>query len=482
MTQPDWHPLSGYGFDQSELDRWLWQRVQMLLGLTTSHVAGIQWGVHDGQIGDGIFRVHREPRWTPTADRLNSDLGEIRRVLEQHSTTIDYLGVDVFAWISWLLSRGEEYNGHVDRHGRYRREHSITTLSGHPYEPVVDDMANGLRELLILHFKGGDIAVRKHSPWPAGKRAAAWVSHDVDHAEPSSFPVAVRKIMAAILSRNPADKSRRWQEARDLIRRPPINPYWQMDAFSKGSREAGSPSTFFMLPHTRKIVLEGSRPVRRYNIRRRHIRELVHRLDATGSELGLHVTYNAHEEHNGIHNELRILNEVTSSLEPRGARCHYLRFTVPDTWRHEEAAGLYYDSSLGWNTDWGFRSGSSMPFRPFDRQMERHFDLWELEVNLMDVAVRASDFPAATQSLLASIRSTGGCAGILIHPTPWDGRTTSEHLEIYRRLLAELTANDIWLASPKKIISAMEQYESAVTTSRTCPGPTGQPRSDEVRN
>lgn len=468
MTNPTWHPLHGYGFESLDLHRWSWRCAQMLLGLTTDQDTGIQWGNDVDQISTGVFKVRKDSDWTPTAERLEKDLRELRQIRKSKSKVSDHLDIDVFNWMGWLLSRAEEYGGAVDSHGRFLRDTSIASLAGCDHEPILDEMVATVRQVFVSYCESINVRVQKHSPWPLGKRAAVWISHDVDHAEPRSLPVAFRKAIGAILTDDPAVRSRRWKDAVNLLRRPAINPYWQMDDFSRISLAAGSPSTYFVLPHTSRMVSEGGRRVRRYDVRQHSVVQLMHRLSDAGFELGLHVTYDAHDYSQGLKSDLETFEACAPpNYGSRGARCHYLRFTVPDTWRREEAAGLYYDSSLGWSSDWGFRSGSSLPYHPFDRELSRQFNLWELEVNLMDVAVGASEFLTAAQRLVSAARMFGGCAGILLHPTPWDGRTGAEHLDIHRALLADLAAEDVWLAAPSTIIEAMEHYEEAVTSPTT---------------
>jgi hypothetical protein len=67
-----------------------------------------------------------------------------------------------------------------------------------------------------------------------------------------------------------------------------------------------------------------------------------------------------------------------------GGRQHFLRFQVPDTWRHWEQVGLSYDATLGYADHEGFRCGTCHPFRPFDVEQNRELDLWEVPLIVMD--------------------------------------------------------------------------------------------------
>jgi hypothetical protein len=225
------------------------------------------------------------------------------------------------------------------------------------------------------------------------------------------------------------------------------------------------PSTYFMLAGTRRMVRERGRRVMRYDIQRPALRDLMERVHSAGSELGLHISYEGYAEARRMSSELSILRRnAPPAATIAGARSHYLRFTIEKTWSQEAAAGLYYDSSLGWSEGWGFRSGSAVPFEPFDVANGQPLGLWELELHLMDVAVSASEFTSCARRLVQEVRQTGGCCGILLHPTPWDNRSVGEHLTIHRETLEFLSRQpDVWVSTPSEIVAAMDKYKCDVT-------------------
>ena len=465
MTASPQRHLIGYGFRDQPIGRWTWHCLQMMLGLTTDIDVFLRWGADSANPPGPAFSVNRDPGWTPTVERLRADLQRLSTLRADDVPPLSHLDVDVVSWTAWLLSRAEEYGAPLDHHGRYVREDAIISRAGLSHEPVVDTMVATLRRLLVRYVRHQGIEVREHHPWPDGKRFAVWLSHDVDHAEPRSIPLAARKLVGAALSKQKDTRARRLGEARELVRGGSANPYWQIDNLRRISEEVGSPGTYFMLPHTSRIVFEGRRRVRRYDIRRPEVVLLMDRLQAAGAEVGLHLTYDSHDQPHGIDDDLEVFVRTgTAAANPPGARAHYLRFTVPETWRREEEAGLLYDSTLGWTSGWGYRSGSSVPFRPYDRDAHRPLGLWELEVNLMDVAVTPGEFLPAVHELLARGSEARGCVGVLLHPTPWGGRSVAEHLELYRSVLESLSSPDIWLTTASAIVAAMEHYERAVTS------------------
>lgn len=468
MPTTQWEPLVGLGFDGSHRERWLWRCTQMILGLTTDQAVQVRWGAAGLPDETPALTVKKDLAWTATPGRLLADLERLHKADADPNAQVgsETLEVDVFAWVGWSLSRAEEYGGDLDQHARFPRSRAIASLAGLDHRPIVDEMLTVVRQALVRHCEDQGFAIRQTSPWPDGKRMALWLSHDVDNAEPKSRIHAVRKLGAAVLARNRARRSRRLCDAAALWKGGKDNPYWQMDQLLEISGEFSYSTTYFILPHTDPKVMEGGHSVRRYDIRHAEVKNLMGRLASAGAELGVHITYSAHDRSDGIEQDLRIFEENSPSPPwPPGARSHYLRFFAPQTWRREQEAGLAYDASLGWSSGWGFRSGSTTPFQPFDLECDRPFLLWELELQLMDVAVPVADFLAAASTLVDLVAQTGGCAGILLHPTPWDDQTVSQHRELYRSLLRLLSGrDDIWVSTPSAIVAALTHYATVVTS------------------
>src|SRR5262249_36524368 len=80
---------------------------------------------------------------------------------------------------------------------------------------------------------------------------------------------------------------------------------------------------------------------------------------------------------------------AATGRQPLGGRQHYLRFAVPDTWRSWAAAGLAYDSTLGFSEAPGFRAGTCYAYPVFDLVERRPLGLVErpliaMEASLLD--------------------------------------------------------------------------------------------------
>src|SRR5262249_33954756 len=137
------------------------------------------------------------------------------------------------------------------------------------------------------------------------------------------------------------------------------------------------------------------------NVRDRHVRDNVYRwsdltwyrdeicpvsnvvgdMDAMGWEVGLHgsfLTYNSADM-------MREQKEDVEQFLQRpilSARQHNLHFDAKKTPSVLEEAGILVDSTLGFNRDVGFRTGTSYPFHLWDAERERWLNLLEIPLIL----------------------------------------------------------------------------------------------------
>jgi hypothetical protein len=472
-----WLKIQSRGMAGQEKDLWLWKLIQAGLGLQSSQLITVVWGGEPSARDSGglEIRVLRFPQRLRTAEQLRLDIAEVDSLMLAISTTRNAsrtIPVDIFSWIEWLVTRSEEYApGARDIHERFPLERSMLYELGSHRVPVVDVFVDLLRDSITRAARAAGIRTRRLRPWPAGKRFALCLSHDLDNAEPRSLLSGGRKLLgsAAAMVRGDASASaRRRSEGIGLILGGSRNPYWLTDDISAIERTRSISSTIFILPHVNQMVLEGSTKRRRYDIRSAKIGRLLARVHRDGNEFGLHSSYRSFDFPAELEGEWKRVSEVLQGISTlSGIRTHYLRFRVPETWRYAARLGATYDSSLGWASDWGFRSGTCMPYRPFDLELREEVPLWELDLNLMDVAVRPSELVSAVQGLATRVERAGGCASILVHPTPYGGLTAREYLVLYRSLLDAVERFETaWITTPTGVVEAMSSYERLVTGPR----------------
>ena len=186
------------------------------------------------------------------------------------------------------------------------------------------------------------------------------------------------------------------------------------------SERHGLRSAFYFLAHRDQRPRDGA-----YLFEHPWVRGIIGHIGRRGHEVGLHASFCTYRDAARTRGEFARLLRVAEAEGVRqqewGGRQHFLRWANPDTWRNWEAAGLSYDSTLGYAETVGFRSGTCHPYRAFDLQHRRPLRLREMPFQVMDVtllssmALKPDAALAAVMDIGAECRRYGGCLGILWH-------------------------------------------------------------------
>ena len=300
-----------------------------------------------------------------------------------------------------LLTLAHEREAELDEHAR-------PLPPAEPPGPRVAEIAAGLG----LERRG----------YPGGERFLVALTHDVDLLGVGGFPASLRRLAAGVVRRSAERLREGWAFLFDaLARRDPAFPLERM----------GPPSTCFFL--TRQDDPHDGYP-KRY---RPALPAALARTAADGRELGLHASYRARERAGQIAEEARPLADV------QGLRHHYLRSDPERLAVELRAAGLRYDSSIGWASQPGLRAGTPYPYRLWDAE-RREPGAWELPFVLMDAtlseerylgldAARAYEVAVAA---LEPVAEHGGAVAILWHPPSHHPRLSRGYDRLYGRLLS----------------------------------------------
>jgi hypothetical protein len=250
--------------------------------------------------------------------------------------------------------------------------------------------------------------------YPGGERFLVALTHDIDLLGAGGLATALRRLARGRLREGSAF-------ALDALARR--DPAFRLDRM-------GPPSTCFFL--TRQDDPHDGYP-RRYQPA---LSRSVERAAEEGREIALHASYRARERPGGIAEEAALLDA------PQGLRHHYLR-SAPERLAAElRAAGLRYDSSIGWPSRPGLRAGTPYPYRLWDPEL-REAGAWELPLVLMDATLAEERYlglgPEAAFELavetLEPVAEHGGAVAILWHPPSHHPILSKGYDRLYRRLL-----------------------------------------------
>lgn len=312
---------------------------------------------------------------------------------------------DPLAKIFFFLSRYEEYQAFSpDRFGRFSAEISVAGKGGFLERPIVNELLVWLRGELAALFPG----VLDGTP----RRAVFHPTYDVDlpwaflHRGVRGMAAGVRDLLtghpgraalrANVLAGRAADPYDTFNWLRSLHRAQGVRPrvFWLLA--NRRSREDTNPSP--SLPAYEKLIREVS----------------------TWADIGIHPSFRSSEQNALIEEEKKQLKEI-SGLPITHSRQHFLRFTLPETYRALLRSGITNDHSMGFADRIGWRAGTNLPFRWYDLEQEKVTALWVHPFAAMDVTLlnymqlSAREVPPLLQSLYEALEPLGGPFSLLWH-------------------------------------------------------------------
>jgi len=281
------------------------------------------------------------------------------------------LPFDPFAAAFYMVSRYEEYLPHEpDLFGRFRATDSIAFRKGFLGIPVVHRWAGIVGDLLESHFPG--MAVRRpayrftptididHAYCFLGRtpaRTLGGIGRSVIRWDPGEIYRRIR-----VLSGRSADPYDTYSYIREVHEPGAISPRWFVLFADYGGDDNNVMRSW---PGFRKLLLD---------------------LDGDAG-VGIHPSLTScnsaeklEEEYNGLCSVLG--RGVTIS------RQHFLKFTLPATYRRLAALGIRDDYSMGYASSIGFRAGMAMPFPFFDLPGDEVSGVTIHPLSVMDVTLR----------------------------------------------------------------------------------------------
>jgi hypothetical protein len=382
--------------------------------------------------------------------------GETPRSLFDQQGTQVTLGFDLVQAAFWLLARLEErdrYN--LDPLGRFTYAESWLARHGLAETPVVNLYAALLARALAQAARNQKVPVVRKARWPGGQRYAVMLSHDVDEVGRFGFRRGVQLLGRACSRPSPRAIVRgAYFAAVGLARSlsPGRDPYWNFKAVMDLEAGAGFRSTFFFVPEARRVDRDPP-----YEIDSPRIRDMLAQLHAGGWEIGVHGSFDSYLDP-VILGSLRRKLEQVSGVPVRGGRQHYLRLSVPDSFRAQAGAGLTYDSTLGYHDGVGFRAGAAFPFHPFDPVTRRGVPLLELPLTIMDgplfwqLKLTPQAATKRTLGLLDSVRQHGGLAVLLWHQRVLHEKRYPGWWQVYRLAVEHVRAEGLaWVATGRQV-------------------------------
>ena len=425
-----------------------WQITSSAEGLRLQ-LAGAEGAILFDTLSETFTQAHSDQpftRWDIEREGWSSVLGGLLPApgaanlplpLIEPRGTVQVIHYDILGLTYWMLARVEEIGRRdLDDHQRFPATSSHAFKHGYLDRPVVDEWLHVLGQ--VIQRQWPDVELKRHE-------FNVKVSHDVDQPSLYAFKSwrTIGRMMAGHILKRQDLKAFftapyvKIATRAELIDRDPYNTFdWLMDL----SEENNLKSAFY-------FICGRTNPARDADYEPEHplIRGLMRRIHERGHEIGLHPSYDTFQNSELLKKEADRLKCICAEegIEQTqwGGRMHYLRWDQPITMRGWEAAGMRYDSTLGYADHIGFRCGTCFDYSAFDVVSDEIQRLRIRPLIAMDVSVISKQYMGlstpeyafnAFKGLKDKCRMVDGCFTMLWHNNQFMG---DENKELYEQIL-----------------------------------------------
>lgn len=305
------------------------------------------------------------------------------------------LPFDVLAATFYMVSRYEEYlPHHKDQHGRFVVEESLAYQKGFLQTAVVDRWALMLKKKIQERYPDADL----------GSRTFEFVETiDVDAAYCYKHKGFFRQILGI---------------SRDIFQHHDLSEVkYRLDVL-RGKKEDPYDSFEYLITHKRSkqlfFILLGDystydKPANHLN---ENFRDLLNHL-ADYSKMGIHPSYYSLEHPEKISQEAGRLQNIIHR-EIKRSRFHFLRISMPESYRDLIESGILNDYSMGFAEEPGFRAGTCSTYPFFDLSENQETPLWIHPFCVMDTTLHrykkmsVEEAEIQYRKLIDEVRSVNG--------------------------------------------------------------------------
>ncbi len=268
-------------------------------------------------------------------------------------------GFDLFAAIFFLLSRYEEYLPHKkDIYGRYAHQNSLACQHGFLHQPLINIWLEDFRKIIEQSFPGIQIPATQFKFIPTYDIDIAWSYRN------KGFLRNAGGFAKSIIKKE-------WTKIKERAnviskkRKDPFDSYdWMDEVHAKFSLK---PVYFF---HVGQKINSFDKNI---SITNTEFRDMI-KNSAAQYTIGLHPSWHSGNDPSFLIKEKKYLEEITKQSIIH-SRQHYIRFTLPETFRRLLAAGITKDYSMGYGTANGFRASIASSFYWYDLEKEETTNL-----------------------------------------------------------------------------------------------------------
>jgi len=346
-----------------------------------------------------------------------------------NGSTTCALGFDVFAASFYLVSRYEEYlPGGKDQHGRFKAEASFAFRNGFLEIPLVNHYACQLKKMLQHFFPS--LAFREH-------RFTFIPTYDIDVAYAYRGRSIIRGLGASF-------RSMYKQEFGEVAERILVLAGRKSDPFDTFDLQLLWHNKYGLEPYY--FFLCGKQGRFDYNISRNFpaFQNLVKAIGKS-AHIGIHPSYASAGNPKLLLREISDLSAI-SGKSIKFSRQHYLKFTLPDTYRVLIQNNIEVDFSMGYASLPGFRASIASPFKFYDLLSDKPAGLTIYPFAVMDgtlndyMKLTPSQAISKNSDLISEVRKVNGTFISLWHNDSLSERVRWKGwLKVYESLIKMAT-------------------------------------------
>jgi hypothetical protein len=275
---------------------------------------------------------------------------------------------DIFAASFYLLSRYEEYLPHQkDIYGRYAYENSIAFKNNFLHLPLINIWQENFKKELHLKFPGLQFVKNEFRFIP---------TYDIDIAWSYSNKGFFRNTGGFIKDMLGGRWTKLTERSRVLRgkQKDPFDAYDWMDAL----HEKYDLKPYYFFPVAEKTG-KYDKNISPYNFEYRNLIQQCSRK----YKIGVHPSWQSGDERTLTGAEKKMLGKIAGNTIDT-SRQHFIRFTLPETYRQLIRYEIKNEFSMGYGSINGFRASVASPFYWYDLAKEETTDLLVYPFCFMD--------------------------------------------------------------------------------------------------
>ncbi|GAB5418724.1 MAG: hypothetical protein Crog4KO_04810 [Crocinitomicaceae bacterium] len=274
---------------------------------------------------------------------LYSENLELHPSFNKELSVLEFKGkADYLASIFYVLTRMEEYTSpDKDQHDRFTASQSILSKYNLLDQAICDRWADHLIASLGIELPEKSISFEP--------------TFDIDNSFAYKHKTGSRRRFSILKDRLKNNKKRLAErKAVDIGGEDPYDTY---EIITNIARQFQDTRIFWLVESNGKYD-------RNLDINHTRHQELIRSLSSV-AEIGIHPSYKSFCSKSLVRKEKSALASILGT-EINSSRQHFLRFTLPDSYRTLLEAGIKNDYSMGFADNFGFRAGTAKSFRWYD--------------------------------------------------------------------------------------------------------------------